>query len=361
MSIVPSLDRQNVALAWAPADASATIAEPALTVREVALGDIGAAEWDAAMAQVGGSMRSAFGHLRALSFKQPWRRPLIFAVILPGTPKPIGYFTIRFRRDVREFYDGILLDPGHAERWPAAMTAALTACGPGTYRYGWNWSLEASREDDLRALPGVAVETTINAVVQGIDFARWPTWDLYRAKISQNTKRNVKKFTARFADAPVVRRSRLASILDIFTLVKIRGEMYARKGMAFNALGAIVGHLANLVLCPAQGVIASVRGRDQVAATMRLVENRDVTYYLEGSAKADEDGAASYLGLSVLKRAYQAFPKGKFLMGFYIAGDELAEGLIRSRNALRVSDWPNSIVTFAWHPQASTVVATLLG
>ena len=334
----------------------AAVAERVLCVRRAAPRWHAPSAGDGEMVRVGGSMRSTHAHLRGLFLKRPWRRPQSYALTLAGEALPIGYFTLRSKDGVREFYDGLRLAPEHAHRWGEAMEAALAACGPATYRYGWTWNPEPTREATLRTIAGVAVVSTLEAVVQGVDFARWSSWESYHAAISQNAKRNTKKFSCKFArnrrEVPLTMRDGLCSLADLWRLTRMRRSMYARKGVGFSALGAFIGHLANLVACPKEGLIASVRGENRSAAMMRLVEHGETTYYFEGSHVIGEEGAAWYLALAVLQRAYRAAPIGKFLMGFYIVGDSLAEGLIRSRTSLRVTNWPTAIVTFAWSPTA---------
>ncbi|MFE1601525.1 hypothetical protein [Methylobacterium sp. ID0610] len=353
MSNVASASSGAIALVPLANDQHAASAGCGPTIRAVDPRRYDRHEWDSEMARVGGSVRSTHAHLRGLSLKRPWRPTRSFAVTLVGETRPIGYFTLRRKGSVWEFYDGLRLAPEHAHRWDAAMASSLAACGPAIYRYGWTWSPEPSREAALRGIAGVEVLATVEAVVQGIDFANWPSWEAYRAAISQNAKRNARKFEARLREAPVVMRRGARSLVDLWHLVRMRREMYARKGIAFGALGALAGHLANLLACPRDGLIASVRGDERVAAIMRLVEHLETTYYFEGSHIPGEEGAAWYLTLAVLQRAYRAAPFGKFLMGFYIVGDELAEGLIRSRTSLRVTNWPTAIVTFAWQPPAA--------
>ena len=324
----------------------------AFCVREISLRSVVPADWDAQMRAAWASMRSAHAHLRALALKYPLpSRVRVFSIAFGGAPDvPIGWFTIKRDGKVSEFYDGVLLLPDYAHLWGEALGAALAHLGPGVYRYGWPWSLEQSREAALREFPGARVIEATGIVVQGVDFSRWPDWASYYASLSQNSRRNAKKVAAVLGDGAVTVRRGTAILRDVPTLVSLRRAMYARKAMAFNAPRAALAGVMNALLCPSQAIIASIKVDGAVRSIMRLVEFGTKTYYLDGAAASGGDGAAWYLTLDVLQRAHRHCPTGKFLMGFYIVGTELSEGLIRARQSVRVTDWPTSVVTFEWQP-----------
>jgi hypothetical protein len=55
--------------------------------------------------------------------------------------------------------------------------------------------------------------------------------------------------------------------------------------------------------------------------------------------------------LGELQRAYQRTPQGRFIMGFIdpaTHNDALSQGLLRSREACRVTDFPTAIVDFVY-------------
>jgi hypothetical protein len=53
--------------------------------------------------------------------------------------------------------------------------------------------------------------------------------------------------------------------------------------------------------------------------------------------------------IALLRRAYERSPQGKFVMGYVdyaTHDDEKSGGLLRSRNACRITDFPTSVLNF---------------
>ncbi|HEX5379783.1 MAG TPA: hypothetical protein VFW47_14500 [Phenylobacterium sp.] len=310
------------------------------------------------MARAGASMRSAYAHLHRLGLKYTLRgQPRIFHVYLDqdGARTQIGHYTLIHRPGHYTFYDGINLYPEHRHHWEAAMRAAIAQAGPGRYDYGWQWNPEPARDAELAAIPGVRIVSTRNILIQGIDFSNWPTWEAYYRDVSENTRRNAKKAEKLHADIGVVVVTGLATLAKVPALVAMRQAMYRRKNLPFNPLRIFAGYVLNILACPDQAMIALAVGDGRVLAIQNNVEFADFHYYLDGAAANDTEGGAWYLQLAMLRRAYEAIPNGKFLMGYtdLPLDDQLAEGLLRSRRSLRVTDWPTSLIRFEFDPAAA--------
>jgi hypothetical protein len=250
------------------------------------------------------------------------------------------------------FLDGLLLQPRYDALWVHAMGALLEKLGPGTYCYGSELSLEAAREEDLKSVRGVAVEIVRPLVVHSVDFGRWPTWSDYWSAISNNSRRNAKRAEQTIPGLKLVVREGLISALDIPKLIRLRASMYERKGLEFQALRAGASYLGSIAGCPEHVVTAAVyKGRHAIAA-FSGIEFGTHTYYRDGGSLAEHRGAAWYLQLAMLRRAYDRHgAAGKFIMGYvdFASHDEaVGGGLLRSRRALRVTDYPTSCVTFSY-------------
>jgi hypothetical protein len=231
------------------------------------------------------------------------------------------------------------------------MAVALSEGGAGLYEYGWAWSLEPCREESLKSIDGVSVLGSEQIVVQGVDFSKWSNWNDYYRSISENCRRNAKKAEKAFPDLKFVISSGRSALAVAPKLLGLRDAMYKRKGVSFSPLRTFLSYVANILVAPSQSNIAYVMGGGKVRAALRIVEFGPLSYYLDGAISSDSDGAGWYLMLNLLRRAYDRFPDGKFLMGYYHEKTrDLASGagLLRSRKSLRVSDWPTSVVSFRW-------------
>ncbi len=329
-------------------------------LREVRLADFIPQDWDAEAEQAGGSLRSAHVHLSTLGLRTPFARaPRTFVVLakFAGEPKRIGHFTLVHSRDASGFYDGLCLKPDHAGCWAEAMAAALRLCGPGRFEYGWEWSLEPRREQQLGAIAGVEISLVRPSTVHAIDFARWPSWDDYRRATSENVRRNARRASAYIDALTVTFDAGLAALPHIRELAALRRELSRRKGLSYRPVRAALGYLGSIITMPRQAMIARVTGGGRTLAAYRYAEFGALTYFRDGAAVPDPGGAAWFLMLAMLQRAYDRAPQGKFVMGYTDRqpgrGDP-AVGLLRSRRSVRVSDWPTSVVRFRWSPPAGT-------
>jgi hypothetical protein len=326
-----------------------------VSVSQVRLSQFDPQTWDRNAVRAGASMRSAFAHLRGLGLKFLFRGvPKLFHVYLEvdGQRTQIGQYTLIVRRDARIFYDGLHLYPEYSGLWTAAMTAVLTEAGPGTYEYGWQWMPEPPRDAELGTIAGVTLTHIRPILVQGVDFANWPDWDAYYRDISENIRRNAKKAEKLHGDLKFSLVTGLAALGKVPALVAMRGDMYRRKQLPFQPVRIFAGYVTNILACPAQAMIGVVTSKGRTLAIQNNVEFANFHYYLDGAAGNETEGGGWFLQLAMLRRAYERSPKGKFLLGYtdLPVGDQMAEGLLRSRRSLRASDWPSCLLRFDWRP-----------
>jgi hypothetical protein len=232
------------------------------------------------------------------------------------------------------------------------MAAVLARLGPGRYRYGWQLNLEPSREAELRGLAGVRVETVQPLTVQAVDFRQWSSWDEYWKSTSNNTRRNAKR-----ADAEGLRievRRGVSSLRHAVPLVRLRSLMYERKGIRFEALKVLASYVAAYLGSPRYTLTSLVTDSEQALAGFSGMEFGPHTYYIDGGSQPANKGAAWSLQRSMLQRAWERHPgRALFVMGYvdYATHDEAAGGgLLRSRKAVRASDYNTSVVTFSFQP-----------
>jgi len=302
-------------------------------------------------------MRFAHSHLRHLNFRLLGKgraETFILTATADGMCEPIGCFVLVSDGKTRKFYDNIALTPAYADHWREAIQAVLAHFGPGDYEWGWEWSLEPSRQADLEALPGVQILDAQAIVVHAVDFSQWPTWNDYWRAISENSRRNAQKAERANDGLKIVVRTGLSAIRSAGPLTRLRSAMYSRKGLGFRSLRTFLGYVAGVLLCPEQAMTASAEAGGRVLAAYHGVEFGQNTYYLDGAAAEGAEGGSWFLLLTMVRRAYERAPKGRFLMGYIGSAltREVPEGLIRSRRSLRVSEWPTCLIKFRWNPAA---------
>jgi hypothetical protein len=267
-------------------------------------------------------------------------------------PQKIGQCAIGVGGATSVFMGELQLLADHSDLWTDAMRVLLGRIGPGRYRYGSNQSLDKCREEDLKRIETVAIESVRPLVVEAVDFSRWSTWDDYWRAISSNSRRNARHAEALIPDLSLVVRQGLNSAVDIPALLSLRAAMYRRKGIAFGSWRAGVSDLGMILGCPDHVLTAVVSDRTQVLAAITAIEFGPHVYYANGGSRPDNRGAAWYLTLSLLRRTYERDPAAaKFIMGYvdYATHDEtIGGGLLRFRRSCRVSAYPTSVVTFAY-------------
>jgi hypothetical protein len=324
-----------------------------ISVQEVDFKALTPEGWDAFAQSCGGSARLAYGRLMQLRLKALGRPGLliyeIYAAGVGGREK-IGQCALAISRRKSAFLDRLQLLPGHEDGWVEAMTAVLGAAGARSYEYGWQLNVEPPREADLAAIAGVAVQTVRPLIVHAVDFRRWPSWDAYYRALSENSRRNAKAAAKQEPSIALKTRFGRASLLSIPALTELRAAMAERKGLQLKVVLSALSYLGWIAVCPKYVVTNLAVGGGRVLATYFGIEFGGHTYYLEGASRAGNGGAAWYLILAMLRRAYDRDPAGKFIMGYIDPSTEQDEGLMRSRGACRVTDYPTSVVRFRYDP-----------
>jgi hypothetical protein len=256
------------------------------------------------------------------------------------------------------FLDRLQLDPLCRELWADAMAAVLAELGPRRYVYGWDLNFEASREDDLRTIAGVTVETVCPLTVHAVDFAQWASWSEYWKSTSSNTQRNAKR--AEKENVEVVVHQGIASLSHVPAITRLRSAMYERKGLDFGPAKVLASYVATHVTCRNYSLTAIAYDAGAPLAGFSGMEFGPNTYYIDGGSLPANKGAAWLIQMVMLKRAWErSSGRGKFIMGYvdYATHDDaVGGGLIRSRKAVKASDYPTSIVTFTFAPQRALAV-----
>ena len=128
--------------------------------------------------------------------------------------------------------------------------------------------------------------------------------------------------------------------------------MHGRKGLAFAPWRAGLSGLGMILTCPQYVFTAVGSGQNRALGAIFGVEFGPHVYYANGGSQPDNTGAAWYMTLAILRRTYERNPRtAKFIMGYvdYATHDEtIGGGLLRFRRSCRVSDYPTSIVRFAY-------------
>ncbi len=317
--------------------------------------DVDAHAWDDFAEQCGGSLRSAYAHLRAFRLKAVLGRRLQLYELHQGEGvrrRKIAQCAIVHTPGRKVFYDGLLLLPEHADLWAPAMAQMLCHLGGGDYDYGWAWSLETPREEQLAAIEGVDVRDVRSFHVHGVDFSQWSDWESYYRDVRENCRRQARKAEERNPGMKLVFQPGLAAVLGLPGLTTTLRAMCARKGIRFKPTWVLAA-MFNILTSPGTLFVASVTHGRRVLATFQGVEFGSKTYYLNGGSASEANGAAWYMLLWLAERAFERHPKGKFMIGYADSPpiDPIAaKGLLHSRRGLRVSEWSTSRVGFHWTP-----------
>jgi hypothetical protein len=251
----------------------------------------------------------------------------------------------------RQFIGGLQLLPGFEDDWKPTMTAVLQALGPGRYQYGSTWDVESRRDRELRELDGVTIEHVEAHVMQAVDFSRWANWDAYLHDVSNNARRNARRATQSLPDLTLTVDLGLRTAGKVPMLTQLRGLMFRRKSLEFNFGREWLRSMLRAILWRRHAIIAAARTHDETLAMVSCIEFGANTFYLEGASRPTNGGAAWHLMLSMLKRAFDRDPAGKFVMGVVVDDADLS----RSREQCRVSAYPISTITFTYaSPQGNS-------
>ena len=309
-------------------------------------------------------MRSSYAHLETLRLKILMPAGMETFIVwrsIGGQEERIGHFIVTRRKGTRYFYDGVCLREQDQRYWADVVAMVLEAYGPGRFEYGWEWSLEPCREDELRRVSGVSITGVRNITVHAIDFAAWRSWEGYKASVSENVRRNARKALVQCPQIRLAYRRGLLSLLDIPKLTLLRRAMYLRKGLPFRPLRIGLGYLAGALLYSGDDLLVSAKVGRKTIAINRFTRFGHLTYFRDGaSINSAGRRLVWYLMLTILGRFYGQAPHGKVLMGYVEVkpNAEPADGLFRARRSLRASDFPTSVLAFTWDEARTAVSAS---
>lgn len=332
---------------------------PAIAVVEKPPGAANARDWDGFAEACGASTRSSLAHMTNRTAKSLGRyRRRLFEIHLAdnnGLTK-VGQCGVGHDRARKRFVflDRLQLLPSHDEIWGAVMAAVLQQTGAGHYEYGWALNLEPARDADLVAIGGVEIADSRPLVVQAVDFSKWANWESYRQGLSENSRRNAKAALKNYKHLTIDTRTGVSSILSVATMLRLRADLAERKGLGVRKLSALVSYVATILSCPQYMMTSVVIGDGRKLSCFYGAEFGTNTYYFEGASAPGNGGGAWHLLIAMLQRAYERAPDGKFVMGYVdyaLHDDEVSAGLLRSRQACRVSDYATSIVKFSYAPR----------
>jgi len=312
-------------------------------------------QWDAFAQISGASYLSAHRQLRAWAIKH-WRDYdlNLFEIYVDegGARRKIGQCAVAVGLHKRLFLDRLQLLKDDPILWRQAMSALLQELGPGHYEYGWRWSLEPPREQDFARIKGVVVERIQPLFVHAVDFGQWPTWESYLKSVSLNCRRNARRAAADLPDLSLEVRQGRRGLLPCLALLRLRSAMCRRKFLPFNGWRSAISYLGMVIRCPESTITAVVSAGGRSLAALIEVEFGSNTYFLDGASRQENSGAAWYLQLAMLRRAYERDPaSGKFVMGYVDYAthtEERGGGLLRSRRALRVTEYPTSLISLTY-------------
>lgn len=314
----------------------------------------GKLEWDRFAALTDVSAQADSGHLRAqaLVAARRLRTFEFFEHTATGQEKIAQCAVLRRGRDFI-IQDGLQLAPGHQDKWLHVMRALLARLGPGTYSYGGGMSCEPSRAAQFSGLNGVTVDHVRPFAVQGVEFAKWPSWDRYWAKVSDSVRYESKYAPERVPGLRLEHFSGLRMLKAIPAITGLQRASYTRKSIGYDRWKQTLRYAYYMARCRRSlEVVLAVADAGTLAAYYgaRLGGRR---YYIFGGQKAGSSGANWYLLKEMTRTAFESAPDGRFIMGnvdYAIHDEATGGGLLRARRALRVSDFETSMVTFRYRP-----------
>jgi hypothetical protein len=327
-----------------------------LELREIGFRLAAAGGWDHFAMAAGGSMEASLGWIGGWQMRH-FGKARLFELAAGGVK--IGQCAVLSTRAGHDLRDGVLLAPGAAELWLAAMATVLGKIGPGAYRLGSKWRLAAPATTALAALPGVTIADESAFVVQTVDFSRWPDWASYWADVSANVRRNVAR-GERLAELKVAVSEGQGALLRLPAV--LRGSLATHNRKALDGSGwRLAAHVAGeIIACRDHLVVAAARlGGNAVSGKASIAFGRH-SHYLggggsRGSGRGGDsrgDAGAGWLVMRALLQLAQARgPGAQFIMGPFEAArhdEALGGGLLRSRRACRVSDVPAAITRFSF-------------
>jgi hypothetical protein len=314
--------------------------------------EAGRAEWDRFAGRTSVSFQADHDHLKAQALIGA-RQLLMFEFVDSASQQKIGQCAVLKRGRHFEIQDGIQLTEDQQGHWQQAMRALLAELGAGTYSYGGLWSCEAPREAEFALLRDVTVDQVRPFAVQGVDFAKWPNWDRYWAKVSDSVRYESKYAPERVPGLRLERFTGWKMLKAIPAIMDLQRASYARKDMGYNRVKQALRYAYYMARCGRSLEVVLAVADAGVLAAYYGGQVGDRTYYIFGGQKAGSGGANWYLLKEMTRAAFEAAPTGRFVMGnvdYAVHEEASGGGLLRARRALRVTDFETSMVNFTYRP-----------
>jgi hypothetical protein len=274
-----------------------------------------------------------------------------------GSPKKIAQATVVTQRDRCWFLHRLVLAPAFAGMWIDVMRSLLLHIGPGLYGYPKLIDDGPCREEDMRGLSEVTIESVHPIVVQSVYFRNWETWDDYFNSLQTNAKRNYKRAIKEIEGLNIVTRRGLRALTELPFLAKCVGNVYRSKGVTHSVPRIAAGFLVKAMLFGDRQFIRVVRSGTRRLAAISGVEFGDRLFYLNGGRGVNQAGAQWYLTIEALRDFRRTHPDGVFVMGhvdYALHDAAINGGLLRFRAACQVTDAPTSVIKFAFSPAANS-------
>lgn len=292
---------------------------PNLVMRECRPGAVNAADWDDFVRACGGSFLGTWPVIRATRVVTRVRVFEFFTCLEGQELRKVGQCAVAVGRGHYRFLDRLHLLPDSLSRWDGCLRLLVGRCGGGRYEYGSAWNAE-SRHPPTSRVAGLKPSTLQNRpfLIDFVDFARYNGFEAYRRAISENIRRDYKKAAA--AGATIQTRYGVAALRDVWTLVKLRGQVMERNQEPFSPQADIGLHILKLLCIGQRAFISTVRAGDgHCAAAFFGVQFGDDFYHVAGGTEKSGQGFGSFLFLTLIEEWMAAHPTGKLYLGRQLA------------------------------------------
>lgn len=310
------------------------------------------ARWDAFAEQAGASFQGSATAIRLEALKSARKQRLRRFAFFDAQGAQIGQCAVLVGKPRNRILDAIQLLPHAADCWPDAMMAMLRAIGTGRYFYGGRWNKDPARTACIAALPGVCLESARPMFVQGVNFSRWPDFDSYWKKTSENVRRNARYALERNEGIHTERLGWRAVLTNLRALCSLKAASLDKKGLQEHVIHRARRLIMTALTFRDRADLQIARdGAGGILSFQLNVRFGRETYYLEGGQASGATGANWLLFREVLRDAFTRHPDGHFLMGRFEPAthdEEVGGGLYRSRRSLRVDDHEIAEVEFAY-------------
>lgn len=310
------------------------------------------ARWDAFAEQAGASFQGSATAIRLEALKSARKQRLRRFAFFDAQGDQIGQCAVLVGKPRNRILDAIQLLPHAADCWSDAMMAMLREIGSGRYFYGGRWNKDPARTACIAALPGVCLESARPMFVQGVNFSRWPDFESYWKKTSENVRRNARYALERNEGIHTEHLGWRAVLTNLWALCNLKAASLDKKGLQEHAI-----HRARRLIMTAltfrdrTDLQIARDGAGGILCFQLNVRFGRETYYLEGGQAAGATGANWLLFREVLRDAFTRHSDGHFLMGRFEPAthdEEVGGGLYRSRRSLRVDDHEIAEVEFSY-------------